>query len=120
MMYQRDMGFSDLRLFGEEAQQEADRGREEGVDPEEEEGEHHRQDDHHDRGRDRFLAARPVDLRGLGADLTDEFAGGSLGHLRPLQLAVTGVNPVKSILATRGSPAMRVSSHSSLRYRSLR
>ena len=28
-------------------------------------------------GGDGFLARRPMDLGGLGADLTDEFAGGS-------------------------------------------
>ena len=39
-----------------------------------------RHDHHHDRGGDGFLAGRPVDLAGLDADLTDEFAGGDFGH----------------------------------------
>ena len=80
MMYQRDIFLS---AFGraQEAQQEFDQRREEGVDAEEEESEDQGHDDDHDRGCDGFLAGRPVDLRGLGADLTDEFAGGSLGHV---------------------------------------
>src|SRR3954453_24049266 len=80
MMYQRDIVLS---AFGraQEAQQEFDQRREEGVDAEEEESEDQGHDDDHDRGRDGFLSGRPVDLGGLGADLTDEFAGGSLGHV---------------------------------------
>ena len=31
-------------------------------------------------GGDRLLAGRPMDLGGLDADLTDEFAGGDFGH----------------------------------------
>src|SRR5919112_6409500 len=81
MMYQRDINLISLRVLAEQAQQIFDDGRKEGVDAEEEEGERQRHDDHHDRGRDRFLAGRPVDLRGLGADLTDEFAGGGFGHV---------------------------------------
>src|SRR5206468_3466449 len=69
------------RESGEEAQQFPDDGRESGVDAEEEESEDQGHDHHHDRGRDRFLARRPVDLAGLGADLTDEFAGGDFGHV---------------------------------------
>ena len=35
-------------------------------------------------GGDGFLAGRPMDLGGLGADLTDEFAGGDFGHVLAL------------------------------------
>ena len=93
------------------AEQELDHARESSIDAEEKEGEQKRHDDHHDARRDRFLAGRPVDLRGLGADLTDEFAGGSLGHVpsSPHEWAVAGVNPVTSILAMRGRPAFGVS-----------
>jgi hypothetical protein len=64
----------------EEAEQELDEGREEGVDAEEEERQQAGHDHHHDRGGDRFLTGRPMDLGGLGTNLTDEFAGRSLGH----------------------------------------
>src|SRR5919112_4326817 len=88
MMYQRDINLISLRVLAEQAQQIFDDGRKEGVDAEEEEGERQRHDDHHDRGRDRFLAGRPVDLAGLGADLTDEFAGGGFGHFAVARLRI--------------------------------
>src|SRR4029079_7500592 len=96
MMYQRDIvltfefqkepsprpspsGGEGTRL-GEEAQQLLDDGRKDGVDAEEEEGEEEGHDHHHDAGRHGLLARRPMDLAGLDADLTDEFAGGGFGH----------------------------------------
>jgi hypothetical protein len=67
-------------VLAEEAQQISHQAREERVGAEEEQGEDDRHDHHHDGGGDRFLAARPVDLAGLHADLSDEFAGGDFGH----------------------------------------
>lgn len=75
-----------LRSLAQEAQKLADDRREEGVRAEEEEGEQAGHDHHHDRGRHRLLAGRPDHLRGLGTDLPDEFAGGSLGHFCSLLL----------------------------------
>src|SRR5690348_11284635 len=102
MMYQRDIA-QNLSLYScltfpppapptggsggrsaEEAQQLSDRGREGGVDAEEEDGEQAGHNDDHDRGGDRFLAARPDDLRGLCADLGDELAGGDFCHCQLL------------------------------------
>jgi hypothetical protein len=67
-------------VLAEEAQQISHQAREERVGAEEEQSEDDGHDQHHDRGGDRLLAARPVDLAGLDADLTDEFAGGDFGH----------------------------------------
>ena len=91
MMYQRDMCRYLLKLLtppdplpqagqgqlAEQAEQKFDERREERVDAEEEEGEQLVMITTMIAGRDGFLAGRPVDLGGLGADLTDEFAGGS-------------------------------------------
>src|SRR5438045_4007498 len=68
------------RRLSEQAQQKFDDAREERVDSEKEESEDDGHDHHHDPGRHRLLAGRPVDLAGLDADLTDEFAGGDFGH----------------------------------------
>src|SRR5437870_182592 len=68
------------RRLSEQAQQIFDNAREERVDSEKEESEDDGHDHHHDPGRHRLLAGRPVDLAGLDADLTDEFAGGDFGH----------------------------------------
>src|SRR3954447_21795484 len=97
MMYQRDMAFLNSNssplprweegkggrlLFGEQAEEEADCGREESVDAEEEQSEHGGHDHHHDCGGDGLLAGRPVDsLDRFQADLADEFAGGGFGHV---------------------------------------
>ena len=81
MMYQRDMGGCAF-VLAEQAEQEFDDGREEGIDPEEEDRQQGGHDQHHDSGGDGFLAGRPDDLGGLGTDLIDEFAGGSLCHNR--------------------------------------
>src|SRR6185436_20181883 len=65
----------------EQAEQELDQRREEGVDAEEEDGEQGGHDHDHDRGGDGFLAGRPVDaLDRLDAYLPHEFAGGDFGH----------------------------------------
>src|SRR2546430_2586809 len=96
MMYQRDIvlvpvkfaspeaGEGWVSLFVDETEEEADEEVEDPVGAGEEEREQHGHDDHHDRGGDRLLARRPVDLGGLGADLTDEFAGGGSGHVLPI------------------------------------
>src|SRR4249919_2942956 len=92
MMYQRDMGLLPLRVrlrapsvsLAEEAQQELDDGVEQGIDAEEENGEHGGHDHDHDGRGDGFLAARPDDLAGLCADLTDVFAGGGFRHFLSL------------------------------------
>src|SRR3990170_6947952 len=79
MMYQRDIVVI-IQSVAELPEQELDDGREERIDPEEEDGEHGRHDQHHDRGGDGFLARRPDDLGRFRADLTDELAGGSFRH----------------------------------------
>src|SRR5687768_13235049 len=77
MMYQRDM----MGTLGEAAEEELDDRAEDAVDAEEEHRQQRRHDHHHDRRGHGFLAGRPDDLGGLGADLPDEFAGGNFRHL---------------------------------------
>src|SRR3989337_1016442 len=79
MMYERDIVVI-IQSVAKLPEQELDDGREERIDPEEEDGEHGRHDQHHDRGGDGFLARRPDDLGRFRADLTDELAGGSFRH----------------------------------------
>src|SRR3954447_14809075 len=97
MMYQRDMAFLNSNssplprseegkggrlLFGQQAEQEPDCGREESVDAEEEQSEHRGHNHHHELAGEGLLAGRPVDsLDRSRGYLADEFAGGGFGHV---------------------------------------
>lgn len=83
MIYQRDMKLFSFawNWLGKEAEQEPDDSRENRIDAEEEDRKEAGHDQHHDRGRHGFLARRPVNLGGFGADLADEFPGGDFGHV---------------------------------------
>src|SRR5947209_17564196 len=113
MMYQRDIvlvpvkfsapeaGEGWVRLFVDETEEVADEEVEDPVGAGEEDRERHGHDDHHDRGGDGFLARRPVDLRGFRADLTDEFAGGSSGHVFACSLLVLQIEKRPADLSGR-------------------
>jgi len=76
-MYQRAM--TEPCLLSEFEEQGNDR-LQDRVDAEEEDREDRRHDHHHHAGHDRLATRRPRDLRGLVADLLDEFEWGRFRH----------------------------------------